>query len=502
MGILIPIISEFDSKGIDKAIKEFNQLEGAGAKAGFALKKAALPAAAAIAGLAAVLGSATKAAAEDAQAQEVLALTLRNSTGATDKQLKATEDMIGAMAVATGVADDQLRPAFANLARGTGDLKRSQELLQVAMDVSTATGKDLESVTLALSKAENGQLDALKKLGIPLGENALATKALEAAEKELTKATEAHDKLLDSYAGKLTITDAEAAKLELSTRRLDDATQGVAEASKLAGDFSEDLAKTFGGATAAAAETAAGKMAILKVRLDETKESIGAALLPVVQKFLDLLLPLAQTAQNNSTLFLVFAGVIGTLSAAILIANTALKVYKASLVIVSAAQAVFNFLLSANPIGLAVIAIAALVAAFVVLETRFGAVSSAIKIVGDVFDFFLITPIKILLGLIGKLVSALGKIPGVGALGNLVGGAIKGIPGLAAGGIVTQPTLAMIGEAGPEAVIPLNRLGSSGGGVTVNVMGGLATSADIGQAVVNAIRAYNRSAGPANIQVA
>ena len=83
-----------------------------------------------------------------------------------------------------------------------------------------------------------------------------------------------------------------------------------------------------------------------------------------------------------------------------------------------------------------------------------------------------------------------------------MGGAIKGIPGLAAGGIVTQPTLAMIGEGGPEAVIPLDRMGGGGSGITVNVMGGLSTSAEIGQAVVNAIRAYNRSAGPANIQVA
>jgi hypothetical protein len=37
---------------------------------------------------------------------------------------------------------------------------------------------------------------------------------------------------------------------------------------------------------------------------------------------------------------------------------------------------------------------------------------------------------------------------------------------------------------------------------TINVNGGLSTSAEIGQAVVNSIRAYNRSAGPANIQVA
>ena len=90
---------------------------------------------------------------------------------------------------------------------------------------------------------------------------------------------------------------------------------------------------------------------------------------------------------------------------------------------------------------------------------------------------------------------------------RIVGGApvapksLMGIPKLAEGGIVRRPTLALIGEAGPEAVVPLNRM-NRGGGITVNVTGGLSTSAEIGQAVVNAIRAYNRSAGPANIQVA
>ena len=45
------------------------------------------------------------------------------------------------------------------------------------------------------------------------------------------------------------------------------------------------------------------------------------------------------------------------------------------------------------------------------------------------------------------------------------------IPKLAKGGIVNSPTLAMIGEAGPEAVVPLNGAsGGLGGGVTVNVM--------------------------------
>jgi vacuolar-type H+-ATPase subunit E/Vma4 len=79
---------------------------------------------------------------------------------------------------------------------------------------------------------------------------------------------------------------------------------------------------------------------------------------------------------------------------------------------------------------------------------------------------------------------------------------IGSIPAMANGGIVTGPTLALIGEAGPEAVVPLSEMGKMGGNVTVNVNGGLSSSAEIGQAVVNAIRAYNRTSGPANIAVA
>ena len=71
MAVYIPIVSEFNSKGIDKAIKEFNSLETVGAKANFAIKKAAVPAAAALAGLAVVLGDAVKGAMEDSQTSQI-----------------------------------------------------------------------------------------------------------------------------------------------------------------------------------------------------------------------------------------------------------------------------------------------------------------------------------------------------------------------------------------------------------------------------------------------
>jgi hypothetical protein len=77
-----------------------------------------------------------------------------------------------------------------------------------------------------------------------------------------------------------------------------------------------------------------------------------------------------------------------------------------------------------------------------------------------------------------------------------------GIPKMAEGGIVSRPTLALIGEAGPEAVVPLSKMGSGSGDVNINVTGGLSTSAEIGQSVVNALRAYSRSAGPLALNIA
>ena len=501
MAVSIPIISEFDSKGIKSAIAEFKSLEGAGAKAQFALKKALVPATAAVAGLAAGLGSAAMAAIDDAKAQEQLALALQNATGATSADVEATEEFISAISTATGVADDQLRPALANLARGTGDMVRSQELLTIAMDVQAATGKDLESVTLALVKAENGQYDALKKLGIPLDENTLLLKDIEKQKKVVARVTQDLAAAEYNLANGLVDGEKGAAKLAAAQAKLAQETGLLNELTAQAGDYTGNLTNLFGGAAAANAETMAGKMQIMKVQMAETKEAIGAALLPTIQKLLDLLMPLATFAQQNSDLFLIFAGVIGGVSVAVIAVNAAMKVYQATLVVVKVAQAALNFVMSANPIGLVVLAIGALVAAFVVLEQRFGIVSKAMEFLSDAFRRYVINPLSSILELAGKVASAIGKIGSVaGGIGGAVGGVIGKIPGLADGGIVTGPTLAVVGEAGPEAVVPLDRAGGFGN-VTINVNATVA-DARLGDVIVNALRQYNRRSGPINVQVA
>ncbi len=227
MAVSIPIVTEFDGKGLKKAIAEFNQLEGAGAKSAFALKKAMLPAVAVLGGLATGLGLATKAAVEDQKAQDLLAQQLRTSAMATDDVIAQNEEFISSMSMAKAVTDDELRPAMANLVRSTGSVEMAQDLMTTALDIAAATGKDLETVTMALGKAANGQTAALTKL--------------------------------------------------------DPSLKGVIDSESTLGDITDALSVSFGGAADVAAKSYEGRMKSMKIAMDETKESIGAALLPVLQ---------------------------------------------------------------------------------------------------------------------------------------------------------------------------------------------------------------------------
>jgi hypothetical protein len=437
MAINIPIISEFDGKGVSKAIKQFKQLETTGEKAQFAIKKAAVPAAAALAGLAVALGDATRAAMEDQQEQAALALTLQNVTGAGAAQTAQVEKQISAMSRASGVADSDYRKALEALVRGTKDVGIAMNDMNLVMDISTATGMDSASVADALAKAYQGNFKALRSLSP-----------------------------------------------EMSTM--------IKEGASL-NEVMDVLGGTFGGATAKNAETAAGKMAILKNSIGETKESIGAALLPVLEAVLPVLNKFAMWAQDNPKAFLAIAAAIGAVAAAIVVTNIAMAL---------------------NPFSLIAAGVALLVVALVAAYNKFEWFRDGINaIVNTVIGFFA-GMVNAAIGAVNAIISAYNSIPllpdipkaptiPVPQLGGQAPSAVvaKKIPRLAEGGIVSSPTLALIGEAGPEAVVPLDRM-NTGGGVTVNVTGGLSTSAEIGQAVVNALRAYSRSAGPLALNIA
>jgi hypothetical protein len=110
------------------------------------------------------LKNATKAASDDRKSQGLLATALKNTVGATDQAIAGAERWIKSTQLSTSVLDDDLRPALSTAVRATGSLAKGQELLDVALDVSAGTGKDLGTVTNAMSKAFNGSTGSLKKL--------------------------------------------------------------------------------------------------------------------------------------------------------------------------------------------------------------------------------------------------------------------------------------------------------------------------------------------------
>ena len=436
MAIYLPILTSFNPKGLKEAEKGFKDLEGAQAKAKYALGKANKYAAVAVGALAAGLGDAVKGAMEDEKAQDLLEKQIKRSTDATEKQIKGVEDYISAAGRQKGFTDDVLRPSFGNLIRATEDVEEAQGLMTIAMDIATAKGVPLETVTKTLEKAYGGNLTALQKL----------------------------------------------------SPELRDMIKGGADLDTVMAE----LSKTFGGAAAEAANTTAGKFATMKIQMDELKEGIGASLLPVVERLLPFLQGMADWAAKNPQTFTIIAGAIGAIALSIMAINTAMAL---------------------NPIGLIIIGIGALIAALAIAYTKFEGFRDIVRIVinqiASNFEFMVnafITMINVVIKGInlikpGKDIGSLGQISlgrmggGGGGGGGGNGGSIRGFEAMATGGIVTSPTMALIGEAGPEAVIPLDKMGSMGGGVTINVNGGDPN------AVVQALRTYMRQNGSVPIKV-
>jgi hypothetical protein len=121
--------------------------------------------------------AAVKAAAEDQKAQQQLALALKNV--GLGRDAAASEEYIQRLQTEFGIVDDLLRPAYQTLAVATGDTAESQRLLNLSLDISASTGKDLSSVTAALSRAYLGNNAALSRLGVGISKADLKAKSFE-----------------------------------------------------------------------------------------------------------------------------------------------------------------------------------------------------------------------------------------------------------------------------------------------------------------------------------
>lgn len=232
----LSILGDVDNlkKSLDAGSKDVqsfgDKVSDFGKKAGVAFAVAGA-AAVAYAGKLAVDG--VKSAIEDEAAQAKLANTLKNVTKATDDQIKATEEYVLQTSLATGVSDEELRPSLDRLTRATKDLDKAQQLQTLALDIAAGSGKSLQQVTEALSKAQEGNLAGLGRLGVGLD------------------------------------------KAELKTLTFDQIT------AKLAGTFENQASKQ--------ADTFQGKLSRLQVAFDEGKETVGSYILTAITPMVEIL---------------------------------------------------------------------------------------------------------------------------------------------------------------------------------------------------------------------
>ena len=214
-------------KGLDKAGKDAQGFGNKVSKYGKLAAGAFVAAGAAAGAMAIKIGiDAVKAAQEDEKSSRILAIQLQKTVGANEKLTASVEDYISQTQLRVGIQDDKLRPSFARLLRSTKDVTKAQELLNLAIDISTATGKDLDTVSAALGKGYDGNAASLGRLGLGIDTSILK-------QKDFTKVT-------------------------------------------------DELRKSFGGFADKESKSFDGQLRILNIRVDEFKESIGKRLLPIL----------------------------------------------------------------------------------------------------------------------------------------------------------------------------------------------------------------------------
>ena len=395
-----------------------------------------------------------KAAADDEKAAMSLANTLKTVVGASEAQIAQVEKFISKTEDFAAVADDKLRPAFDTLVRSTGSVTKSQKFLTTALEISAKTGVDVETVANAISKASRGQL-----------------RSLAAITKIAPKTTSAQKQ----YANSLKVVNGQIITV----------TKAMTVGKKTTEDYETYLKRvnqSYKGSIAAISGTTSFKFQQFQVQLEKTQETLGAMLLPYMNDLLDLLVRISPFVERNKDAIMRWAVSIGAMAVSIKALNTAYKLFKFT-------EAIADIIL----LGRTATATGTTIAS----AGRVAALGWAWLGVAVVAATALYEIGKKLQKRRQDLLNDPSKIPSWSTESNKVwkGTEMSSMPKMAAGGIVTRRTAAIIGESGPEAVIPLNK--TFGGGITIvnNIQGSVITEKEMALKVRNDIAQLLRRKG-------
>jgi phage-related protein len=460
MALAIPIITEYVGTGLDKFKKELAQAETKTQKAGLVIKKAMLPAAAALGAFGGFMINAAKGA-EDARIANQKLGNVLDSMGfgaATDRVAAYAESLEKTIAVDADVikATQTKLATFSNLTKTVN---------KAGGAFDRATKAALDMAAAGFGTAEGNAVQLGKALQNPIkGITALAKSGIDFTDQEKEKIR----------------------TLVESNKMLEAQDMILAAIEKQVGGTAEESASSFDQ---------------MKFALAGVADTFGDMLLPAIDAIAPKLQEFSEWAQENPGLMKLVTGAFVGLTAAVIGLNIAMAL---------------------NPVVLIAAGIATLIGLLVVAYAKFEGFRNAVNfMINGVISAFenlanaFVTAINIIISGInlvkpGKDIAKLEKVQfgrlgqtrtgaGVGGLGGGLMNELKGVPAMANGGIIRHSpggTLALIGEGGrDEAVIPLDRMGGMGTTVNISVNGGDPN------AVVDALRRYMQLNGSVPIRV-
>lgn len=307
-------------------------------------------------GLVAVALKGSVTAAKDAQvSQSAMEAQLKASNISYKTNASQIDAVIQKHSKLAGVDDEELQGAFTAIVRSTGNVTTAMKDMGLVTDLARAKNMNVAKAGEMLAKVHAGNTGVLKRMGIEFTKTTANVDALKASNEKFTPAQLAAAKAADQTAN--------------SQRAL-----GL-------------LQEKVGGQAAAYGKTAAGAQDRFKVAVENLQQSVGEALLPMFARLANALAGLMGWFEKHKTITTVLIGAFAALGVAL----GAMKVYAmasaAATGVATAAQWLWNAALTANPIGLVVVAIAALVAAFVLAwknsETFRNIVTGAFNAVKD-----------------------------------------------------------------------------------------------------------------------
>ena len=428
-----------------------------------------------------------------------------------------------------GFTNAQTQEALANLTTGLKDPAKALDSLSLAADLAKFKHIDLAEAATAVTKAQEGNLRALKAIGIDLPVAAGGALKLQKANEGLSKATDDASAYLAAHSDAVNASSKNHDAYEKLLDKVSTAQDKVNAMSSAGSEIMKGLSDAIGGQAAKSAETFSGQMLTLKVQSEDVAKNIGLVLIPILEKLVGAIKDVVDWFTKHKLIAEAVGVVIGT----VLVAAIGAYMVKLGQ---AAVESVINFGkmiagwvatgVAATEAGIAtavasgglIVAIGLIVAAVVYLATHWRQVWAEIQTIAEGAWHFIEGIVgKLGAGIKGYLDIIKGEINGLISLvnmairvidsihvklpswlgGNEFGINIPQIPMLADGGIVTSPTLAMIGEAGAEAVIPLSKMGGMGGGinVVVNVAGSVVQEQDLAISVRDQIAILMRRRG-------